>query len=330
MKQTEAAVVQNENYLQLLKEQGDLDQDQLSFRVNDSLHDFQAKLQKFGEISVETMASMVNLEQGKANQAQRHIPLPTKSIDNISLELNGKTNHGIKGVGGCLISSNDTILISACHQDKVVAVNKEGRIHFEINVQSPEGIVSVDENTIAVATLRNISILDVRKRSVMRTIKLNGLKYGLTYKEGALICCVQGEGIISISLEDESVTFIVDCNLPPFSHVTTYEDNIYYTGGLLSNTVTCCDFKGHIQWQFENKTILRETRGIGVDGNGHIFVAAYQTKNVVVISSDGKHSRIILNKDNGLTNPSGLHYDERTKKLLLSNWDDTAVLFNIK
>ena len=330
LKQTEAAVVQNENYLQLLKEQGDLDQDQLSFRVNDSLRDFQTKLQNFGEISVETVPGTVNIEQGKANQAQRHIPMPTKGIDNISLEVNRKINHGFKYIYGCFILSDETTLFSIFDQNKFVAVNKEGSIDFEINVELPRGITSIDENTIAVATLDSISIIGLKDRSVMRTIKFNSLIYGLTYKDGKLICCVRDKGIISVSLEDESVTSIVDCNLPAFSYVTTYGDNIYYTGGLFSNTVTCCDFEGNLQWQFEEDSILSGTKGVGVDGNGHIFVAGINTTNIVLISSGGINHKIILNKDNGLTNPMALNYDKTTKKLLVSNCDDTAVLFNIK
>ena len=151
----------------------------------------------------------------------------------------------------------------------------------------------------------------------------------MTFKDGTLICCVQYKGIRTISLEDESVTSIVDCYLPGFSYVTTYGDNIYFTGDLGSNTVTCCDIKGNVQCKFEDRSVPRGSRGITEDEYGNVFVAGNCTNNVVVISSDGRHNRIILNKENGLNHPLILHYDRTTTELLVSNFNETAFLFKV-
>ena len=160
-------------------------------------------------------------------------------------------------------------------------------------------------------------------------IKVKGSIDGMTYKDGRLICSVPDKGIRSISLEDGSVTSIVDCNLPAFSYVTTCGDNIYYTGVSGSNTVTCCDYKGNIQWQFEDKEVLIGATWTTIDEAGNVFVAGYHTNNVVVISPNGKHNKIILNKENGLSCPLSLHYDKTTKELLVSNYQHTALLFKV-
>lgn len=69
--------------------------------------------------------------------------------------------------------------------------------------------------------------------------------------------------------------------------------------------------------------------GIAVDNNGNVYVAGCISSNVIIISSDGKHHKQILTKDDGLIFPSAIILDTGNRKLLIANTGDTAFVYNI-
>jgi sugar lactone lactonase YvrE len=64
------------------------------------------------------------------------------------------------------------------------------------------------------------------------------------------------------------------------------------------NTVS---LTGQHIWTFKDENVIREPIGIALDKNRNVYVAGYETNNVVVLSPEGKNCREILTQRNGLT-----------------------------
>jgi DNA-binding beta-propeller fold protein YncE len=112
-------------------------------------------------------------------------------------------------------------------------------------------------------------------------------------------------------------------------YVATSGDKHYYTN-TNTNTVTCCDLHGTIQWEFKDYRVLIGPHGISVDNDGNVYVVGYISNNVVVISPDGKHHRQLLSSMDGLLCPIVLDYDKSTNRLLVVNHQgSTAFLFDV-
>lgn len=105
-------------------------------------------------------------------------------------------------------------------------------------------------------------------------------------------------------------------------------NNIYYTDQV-NHKVVCCDMKGNKIWEHVDKRIINNACLI-LDNGGNVFVVGYDANVIIMISSDGKQSKVILDASDKINKPTGIHCDRDRKLLLVCNeWDRYAGLFDI-
>ena len=131
-----------------------------------------------------------------------------------------------------------------------------------------------------------------------------------------------------LNLSDKSVSYIINSDMSDVDYVATSGDKLYYTN-YYTNTVTCCDTHGTTQWEFRDERVLQYPNGITVDNDGNVYVAGYNSNNVVVISPDGQRHRQLLSDKDGLVNPRLLDFDKSTNRLLVVNVSESAFLFDV-
>lgn len=76
----------------------------------------------------------------------------------------------------------------------------------------------------------------------------------------------------------------------------------------MSNIVNCYKLSGEMLWSFKHNDI-NEPVGIALDKHGFVYVACRKSNRIVVVSSDGKSCRTILNHDNGIVAPYAVTID---------------------
>ncbi|VDI09064.1 Hypothetical predicted protein [Mytilus galloprovincialis] len=82
-------------------------------------------------------------------------------------------------------------------------------------------------------------------------------------------------------------------------HITTTHDRIYCTN-IYQNLVYCCSMTGEDIWTFTVQSLVNP-RGISADGDQNVFVVGLSSKNLMMIQHDGKDSKMLLSKFDGLT-----------------------------
>lgn len=88
---------------------------------------------------------------------------------------------------------------------------------------------------------------------------------------------------------------------------------------------------GHIFGHLvKDNSVLQCLSGISLDNEGNVFVVGEASTNVVFITNNGKHYKEILTKEDGLCQPSAIYFDKQTNKLLISNKEAKALLYNFK
>ncbi|CAC5416842.1 unnamed protein product [Mytilus coruscus] len=147
-----------------------------------------------------------------------------------------------------------------------------------------------------------ITIIDLEKKQIKKTISLESNSYGIALKDIRLIYSGYDKEIRMMNMYDESISTIVQDIMP---------------------------IDGEIQWTFQNENVLKSPRGIDVDSDGSVFVAGSSSNNVVVIAPDGKRHREVLTGSDSLNDPVSLHYRGPQKQLLVANFHNKAHLFNI-
>ncbi|XP_063404312.1 uncharacterized protein LOC134687785 [Mytilus trossulus] len=268
----------------------------------------------------------------KDRQAQIMIAFPTRNIDNLTLKLQKRINTGLSNVHSCSLLPGDRMIFSSSSQHKIKVLKSDGSKDFQIKKIGPTfNVIFSGDDSIAVTSgcSNQINIFDLKKHKLKKSITVNSYNAGLVYKDGHLIYCARQKGIQMISLNDETITNISDTELPDFPYITALGDKLYYTH-YRNHSVTCCDYHGNTLWTFCERNVLMSPLSISVDNDGNVYVAGFDTNNVVVISPDGQHFRQLLSSENGLRLLWVLHYDKSTNKLLVANRSNKAFLFDIK
>ncbi|XP_076076636.1 uncharacterized protein LOC143047465 [Mytilus galloprovincialis] len=331
MKDIEKYIVGDEKYIQSITTSDSTHQVNISCQINKSLQKIPANVQKFGEINVNSDPCDFSVQKRKDRQAQIMVALPTKNIDNLTLTLHKRINTKLSGVFGCSLLPDCRMVFSSYYDNKLIVLKSDGSNDFEIkNIGRTFGVVFVGDDSIAVTSgeSNQINIIDLKKKSKTKSIKVDSYNGGVAYKDGHFIYCAAAKGIQMISLNDETITNVNNTELSGLAYVTTFGDKLFYTD--YTDSVTCCDYHGHILWTFCDKSVMRYLQCVSVDNDGNVYVVGYYTCNVVVISADGQQYRQLLSSDDGLNFPKALHYDTSTNALLVANSSNEAFLYDVK
>ena len=332
LKQIQGISMKNANYMQSLEEDGNLKQTKLSFRVDDQIFKLLNNVNSFGDIIIES--GVLDIEAYKQIQAQqRLVSISVRSVNDVMIKLKQtiKTSHS--DVRGCCILPSGKMVFTNYSPGEVIVLHKDGSMEFTIDITSLTcDVTCIDSNTIAVSVLggnEQVVIIDLHQRSITRKINTRSDVSGIAYNDGSLICCANTKGIIRIDLKDNSITAVVRCCLPYWSHVTANGNNIYYTNHT-SHKVTCCDMKGKVQWEFNDRNVLKSPRGIATNNNNNIYVIGCGSDNVVVLSPDEQNHKVVLSDCDGIYLPWGIHCDRASNQLLLTSEKcDTGLLYDI-
>ncbi|CAC5416833.1 unnamed protein product [Mytilus coruscus] len=334
MQQIEEDVHSKDKFLQSLVEGENLKQQSLSYKKNTSLHNIMSDFVSFGEVHTEAKSCDIVLIKKKVKQAQMMVPtVQSRSIENIKLITHKLINTERKCIYGCCILPDGRLAFAYYSDCKVIVFNINGLKDFEVNMPSyAHDVVYIGrDNTLAVtsgnADKKLITIIDVDRKQIRKTVLLDSNCFGIALKDNRLIYSAADKGIRMINLHDESTCVIVGDKMQQFSYIATYRDNIYQTNTTRS-TVTCHNLQDKLQWTFLNESVLRNPYGIAVDNGGNVYVAGFGSANVVVISPDGQQYREVLTASDGLKDPVPLHYSESKNQLLVANLSGKAHLFN--
>lgn len=226
---------------------------------------------------------------------------------------------------------NGTMVFANEEPGCLVAVNIDGSVVCTFPIKAFD-VTCVDEDTVAVTSLSNqtITIFKVSSQEVVKRIPTTFVCSGATYRKDELIYCAVGKGLQMIRLSNSQESTLVLFELSCTSYVTGHEDKLFFSDGFkgMKGIVACCDMQGTMIWKFEDHTVLDKPHGLGVDDHKNVYVVGYESNNVVVISSDGKHCKQLCQEDS-IHNPIGVFYDLRTKCVLVFTHKGGVVIYSV-
>jgi hypothetical protein len=335
IKQIEQEVETQDTCLQSLVNSDSLNQTKLSYKIDTGLKNLTTSIQKFAEVVAESKPCEMTFVRKKDKQAQMMVAelSPPRSLENIQLNQKQKININGRDIRGCSLLPDSRMVFSCYISDTVRFINKEGVELFKIS-KDKTGYNTFDtvkdNNSVAVSSgwigKRCITIIDIESQKIMTTIPMDTDIFGMAVRGRTIYYCAKGSGLKMLNLSDKYVSDIISSDMFYVAYVATSGDKLYYTN---TNTMTCCDLHGTIQWEFKDYRVLQDSRGISVDNDGNVYVVGYHSNNVVVISPDGQHHGQLLSSNDGLSHPVVLDYDKSTNRLLVVNERSTAFLFDV-
>ncbi|CAG2225934.1 unnamed protein product [Mytilus edulis] len=169
----------------------------------------------------------------------------------------------------------------------------------------------------------------VNNKVITKTIEVADVCYGIDSNGDTLVVKLIGSRKKLLTLDLEG-SILSEIRVPgEFTfRIALHKDNIVVTDWK-ANLISCYTNNGVLVWTYKHEDI-REPFGITVDKNGFIYVACKGNDKIVVLSEDGKTSKTILSKVDGIVNPLAINIDKTSSTLLVTNASNgKAYLFDI-
>ncbi|CAC5395528.1 unnamed protein product [Mytilus coruscus] len=334
MKQLEKDVFLKDVFLQSLVDKHTIKQYSLIYQPNATLQNFVSNVGTFDKVLIETKQHDSILTTSKRKQAQMMVQdAKSKAIEDISLKLHMTINGTGNYIFGCCMLPDNKTIFTNRYSNSLRILNKDGSLECTVKTShSPYDVECINKDTLVVSSGYSsstwITIIDIKSKKVNKEIPLDSIIDGIAGTDWGLIYYGGEKGIGMINHQNEPLfTIVREEELDEECYVATFANSIYQTRSS-KNCVICYDRKGNIQWTFKKDNVLNYPVGISVDKHGNVFVIGYNSKNVVVISGDGKRHREVLSSKDGLASPRVLHYDRSTNQLLVANTSATAFIYD--
>jgi hypothetical protein len=258
--------------------------------------------------------------------------VPARSISNICLKLKNQLTTGCNDIAGCsFLTGGKRVFINFCPAFLLI-LNVDGSQERKVSLLTRNAldVACIDQNTAAVTSPSDqlIQLVDLNTGKTVKSINTNTTCCGITSTNGMLVFSVLGKGLSKVDLKDENIVEIVAFDANFLSRVTSINDRLYYTNSK-RDEVVCCHINGTIFWTFTYESVLKTPRAITVDEYGHVYVVGANSTNVIVISSNGKEHRTLLSTAGILDKPRALHYDRKTRQLLVANNKTSAFIYSV-
>ncbi|CAC5416445.1 unnamed protein product [Mytilus coruscus] len=333
MKQLEDEVSVRENFLELMIDKKQFQDRDLIYHATSAIQKFVKDIHSFGTVTIQTKPSHIDLKTKKNKQV--HVPHSlSKSVNNIKLKLKLIVHSTGNKTLGCCILPDGRMAFPDYYNRTVRVFDNDGKTSFDVKTYSYAcDIAYISENDKLAVTsgkappLQYISLLGIKhEQNIIREkILVSNSYYGIAVKGTKMFCSAVNKGIQSIKKSGKSQIIVLE-NESYGGYVAIFGDKIYHTNHQ-THYVTCYDLKGETQWTFKNVCVLEEPRGISVDNDGNVFVVGNKSKNVVVLSADGKQHKEILKASDDLLFPYTLDCNRSTNELLVANDAGKAMLF---
>lgn len=208
-------------------------------------------------------------------------------------------------------------------------INPDETMESTISVEDqPYDATAIDENQIAVSDHWNetISIVDVRNENVNKTLCTENEVTWISYTDGQIIFCVLKTGIQRLNINTETIYNVInDETVSNVSHVVASNDRICYTCPDTSETVTVLDSYNNVIFEHKDSFLLINPWGVTTDIYNDVYVTGHWSNTLFGISPDGKKVRQLLGENDGLRNPTGVHYDCHTNQLIVVAMEENSV-----
>ena len=313
---------------------------ELKLDFSSKLESFVKDVSKFGVVSVTKKHCSTSLV--KEAESQAHIPQESKL--GVTPQLTRKTTvnfqtkvKGPVGIRGCDILPDGKLVFTERVVNRLLMFSNNGNYEKDIVRCSgiPYDVSYTGENIVAVTIWdkHEVGFVNVITNSIINTVDIGHRCYGIDFNMNRLAIPViqlpvattshivyldpKGKLIDRINISGEYTT-----------NISLRDDTIKCTNWK-TNTIYCYTLTGQEIWTFKDENVLRAPRGIALDKHRNVYVAGYETNNVVVLSPDGKICREILTQSDGLDKPWSLRINIDRNEFLVCNESGQAFLFSL-
>lgn len=238
------------------------------------------------------LSEMENLDFNVQAKFESYVNIPGRNIQ----------------ITACKLLPNDHFLFLDYHNQCIILYGNGGKIITRTQLTSkPIDFTCITNNEIAVTLYleKIVCFVDIYRGVELRRLNMADRCFGIDYKNGKLYVSLPRHNLIQTL--DCSCDYKEECIVHTFGSVfyLTYFEEKLFCSNHNSNILFCLSTSGTKLWEFRNDCLL-EPLCLVTDSTGNIYVSCRKSNSIMVISSDGTKSQVLLRSVTGVTHPRAL------------------------
>ncbi|XP_071123686.1 uncharacterized protein [Mytilus edulis] len=190
IKQIGEDISRKDDILNSLLQEDNLKNHSLKYKLNTAFQNILTDIKSFGDIHIEAKPCEIVLTWKKTRQSQIIVPvLQTRSIENIKLKLNNTIKNIGNRIFGCCSLTDGRMAFTYYNESAVKVFSDTGFKVFEVKTPcyAFDVVYISQDNALAVTSgcspKKCITIIDLEKKVIKKTITLDSYNYGITLKD---------------------------------------------------------------------------------------------------------------------------------------------------
>ncbi|XP_071128412.1 putative leucine-rich repeat-containing protein DDB_G0290503 [Mytilus edulis] len=303
--QIEQQVHQCQRYVEDLDDDERTKEVDIKMKQNDEIEKILSKLESLeslGEVIViKTEAAMkIEISVGTKPQVELH---EQSNINSMTMNIETKIKINIKKFINDMICLVDGRVIVVEYRGKVNLLTSNGKLQKQLPIPGEAwSVTQINQNTIAITYAKEeaIKIFNMEKETVTKVITLDKECRGLSFSNNSLAVGLNYDEIRIIDLEGNTLKSIQVDSKSYLVNLVYCNDRVIYSD-YLGKAVYCVDESSKQIWRYTQD--LTAPSGLCIDSYGNIIVVDSRSNRIIVISKDGKESKVLISKEDGLRDP---------------------------
>ncbi|XP_076095554.1 uncharacterized protein LOC143066544 [Mytilus galloprovincialis] len=295
--QIEQKVHQCQRYIDDLENDNRAKEFTIKMEQNNEIEKMIKKLGSLGELKVVKTDMDLNTETSVNREAQVKSQ-EQSNINNMTINIEKKIAILISEEISDMICLMDERLIIVEWCKEVMLLSPDGKLEKQLHIPGRAlSVTQINQGTVAITYPydRAIKIFNMENEIVTKVITFDKECYGLSLSDSYALCVgLSSDEIRIIDLEGNTLKSIqVQCESDLVCLV--YCNNRVIYSDWKGKAVYCVDVYGKQIWQYTQD--LTEPRELCTDTYGNIIVADNGSHRIIVISKDGKDSKVLLSDE---------------------------------
>lgn len=333
LRDIESFIKEDKCFIEHLLQTDTLKHSECKFDISPAIFYITSDLTLLGKLSIEEKPIILSLEVLKKKEAQA-IRSPGYVMHQYSIKTHWQIHitggKNAQRLTGCTMLPSGDIAIADKNNDRLLICDPHGYLKKEIAViGSPVDVAYESQNQVAIslANKAKIKFVNTETGTTCHKLSIPSTSYGISTSIGydphhsdyKIVARIKDFGFL-ITDRAGKKSKVVENQGDAILYVSYKDEKLYFTKWD-TNKVICCDLSGNIIWEFMND-ILQKPCGISLADDGNMFVAGFESSNIVMISEDGKHSRELVTELDSLNNPAAIHFNSELNQLVVVNLND--------